>query len=282
MSALQRSDALAVRLQPAWDFTASWPAQHYGIAVIHDNELATHGDTHHVFHLASVTKLLTAWAVHVACEEGSVRLDDHVGQAGCTVEHLLAHAGGYSFDGDQPIASPESRRIYSNTGYELLSRHVEQHTGIDFATYMYEAICEPLGMTSTTLRGSAAKDGWSNIDDLIKFVAELCRPRLISRDTYIRAVTPAFPELAGIVPGFGKSDPSLWGLGPEIKGLKDPHWTAPQGATSTFGHFGSVGTFAWVDPVANVAVALLSNTPFDDWGPQHWAPFNQCVLDCCA
>ena len=282
MPALQHSGALAARLQPAWDLTSSWPAKQFGIAVLHDDELTTHGDTNHVFHLASVTKLLTAWTVHIACEEGSVHLDDPVGQAGCTVEHLLAHAGGYSFDGDQPIASPESRRIYSNTGYELLSQHVEQRTAIDFATYMHEAICEPLGMMSTTLRGSAAKDGWSNIDDLIAFVSELRRPHLIARDTYIRAVTPAYPELAGIVPGFGKSDPSLWGLGPEIKGLKDPHWTAPQGATSTFGHFGSAGTFVWVDPVANVAVALLSNTPFDDWGPQFWAPFNQSVLDCCA
>lgn len=279
---MQHSDALATRLQPSWTLTTSWPTKQFGIAVLHDDELATFGDTHHVFHLASVTKLLSAWAVHIACEEGSVHLDDHVGQVGCTVEHLLAHAGGYSFDGDQPIASPATRRIYSNTGYELLSQHMEQQTGIDFATYMHEAISEPLGMNSTTLRGSAAKDGWSNIDDLIIFLSELRRPRLISRDTYIRAVTPAYPELAGIVPGFGKSDPSLWGLGPEIKGLKHPHWTAPHGATSTFGHFGSAGTFVWVDPVANVAVAMLSNTPFDDWGPQHWAPFNQSVLDCCA
>ncbi len=292
MPEVQHSGELDARLQPAWDLTTSWPAKQFGVAVLHDYDVATFGDTQHIFHLASVTKLLTAWTVHIACEEGSVSLDDNVGQSGCTVEHLLAHAGGYSFDGDQPIATPGSRRIYSNTGYELLAQHLESQTGIDFATYMHEAVCEPLGISSTTLRystekvgsvqknGSAAKDGWSNIDDLILFVSELRRPRLISRDTYIRAVTPAFPDLAGIVPGFGKSDPSLWGLGPEIKGLKDPHWTAPHGATSTFGHFGSAGTFVWVDPVANVAVALLSNTPFDDWGPKFWAPFNQCVLDC--
>ncbi len=282
MATVQQSDALVARLQPAWDLIGSWPTKHFGIAVMHDDKVATHGDVQHVFHLASVTKLLTAWTVHIACEEGSVHLDDAVGQKECTVEHLLAHAGGYSFDGDQPIASPGARRIYSNTGYELLAQHVEQRTNIDFATYMHEAICEPLGMASTTLRGSPAKDGWSNINDLVSFVSELRRPHLISRDTYIRAVTPAFPELAGMVPGFGKSDPSLWGLGPEIKGLKDPHWTAPDGATSTFGHFGSAGTFVWIDPVANVAVALLSNTPFDDWGPQYWAPFNQHVLECIA
>lgn len=278
---MAHSDALAARLQPAWDLTNTWPTQDTAIAVMHRSDLATHGDIDRIFHLASVTKLLTAWTVLIAYEEGSIHLTDAVGQDGCTVEHLLAHAGGYSFDGDQPIAAPESRRIYSNTGYELLAQHVEQKTGFDFATYMHEAICEPLGMTSTTLRGSAAKDGWSNVHDLIAFVSELRQPHLISRDTYIRAVTPVFPELAGMVPGFGKCDPSPWGLGPEIKGLKDPHWTAAQGSTSTFGHFGSAGTFVWVDPVADLGVVLLSNTPFDDWGPTFWAPFNQSVLDCC-
>lgn len=281
MLTVAHSDALAARLQPAWDLTTTWPARDTAIAVMHRSDLATHGDADRVFHLASVTKLLTAWTVLVAYEEGSVHLTDAVGQDGCTVEHLLAHAGGYPFDGDQPIAVPESRRIYSNTGYEMLAQHVEKNTGIDFATYMHEAICEPLGMTSTTLRGSAAKDGWSNVKDLIVFVSELRQPRLISLDTYVHAVTPVFPELAGMVPGFGKCDPSPWGLGPEIKGLKDPHWTAPQGAMSTFGHFGSAGTFVWVDPVADVGVVLLSHTPFDDWGPTFWAPFNQSVLDCC-
>jgi len=281
MSAVRHSGELAMRLQPAFDLATTWPVRQVGIAVLHRDELTTYGDVDHVFHLASVTKLLTAWTVHIACEEGSINLHDSVGQPGCTVEHLLAHAGGYSFDGDQPIASPATRRIYSNTGYELLAQHVQQEPGIEFATYLYEAVCEPLGMTSTSLRGSAAKDGWSHVNDLVSFVSEMRQPQLISTDTYVRAISPAFPDLVGIVPGFGKCDPSLWGLGPEIKGFKDPHWTAPRGAASTFGHFGSAGTFVWVDHVANVAVALLSNTPFDDWGPTYWAPFNQLVLDCC-
>jgi CubicO group peptidase (beta-lactamase class C family) len=276
----EHSTDLSKRLTPAWELTTQWPAQLSGIAVVHRGEVATHGDTDRVFHLASVTKLLTAWAIHISCEEGSLHLEDSVGQSGCTVLHLLAHAGGYSFDGDQPIASPGARRIYSNTGYELLGQHLEQMTDISISDYVQEAVCEPLQMTSTQLRGSPAKDAWSNVHDLIAFATELQNPSLIAKETYIRAVTPAFPELAGMVPGFGKSNPSLWGLGPEIKGLKDPHWTAPHGATSTFGHFGSAGTFLWVDPVSDTAVVLLSQTPFDDWGTSHWPGFNQTVLDC--
>lgn len=280
MAALVSSPHLQAQLQPAWDLARSWPTKSVGVAVLHRDNIATFGDCDRVFHIASVTKLLTAWAIHIACEEGTVHLNDAVGQGGCTVEHLLAHAGGYSFDGDQPIASPGTRRIYSNTGYEILGLHLEQMSNMHVDEYIHEAICLPLGMTSTELRGSPAKDAWSNVNDLVVFAQELRRPQLIARDTYIRAVTPAFAELAGVVPGFGKSDPSLWGLGPEIKGHKDPHWTAPRGASSTFGHFGSAGTFVWIDPVADAGVVLLSDTPFDDWGPQHWPVFNQSVLDC--
>ena len=35
----------------------------------------------------------------------------------------------------------------------------------------------------------------------------------------------AFPELAGVLPGFGYHNPNDWGLGPEIRGTKAPHWT---------------------------------------------------------
>ena len=77
------------------------------------------GDVERPFELASLTKMLTAWAVLVATEEGLLGLDDPVGQPGCTMRHLLAHAGGYAFDGPDPITSPNRRRIYSNTGIEL-------------------------------------------------------------------------------------------------------------------------------------------------------------------
>ena len=51
----------------------------------------------------------------------SSSLDDPVGQPGCTLRHLLAHAGGYPFEGSDPIARPERRRIYSNTGIEMVA-----------------------------------------------------------------------------------------------------------------------------------------------------------------
>jgi CubicO group peptidase (beta-lactamase class C family) len=249
------------------------------VAVIdRHGDIHTHGDTGRRVRIASVSKLFAAWATMIAVEEGTTSLSQPVGQEGCTVRHLLAHAGGYSFDGVNPITSPARKRIYSNTGIELLAAHVGERAGVDFADYLREAVCDPLGLASTHLEGSAAKDVVSNVDDCARFMAELRRPRLLSRDTVRDMTNVQFPELEGVVPGLGRFDPCPWGLGPEIRGTKAPHWTAPHGSAATWGHFGGTGTFLWVDPVADVACVMLSNREFTDWGMEYWPAFNDAVL----
>lgn len=237
-----------------------------------------YGDTRRTVRIASVSKLFTAWAVMIAVEEGTTSLSEPVGQEGCTVRHLLCHAGGYSFDGVSPIVSPGRKRIYSNTGVEMLAAHVAERSGVGFADYLHEAVCQPLGLAATTLEGSAAKDVVSNIEDCARFAAELRRPTLLSRETVREVTTVQFPELEGVVPGIGRFDPCPWGLGPEIRGTKSPHWTAPSGSAGTWGHFGGTGTFLWVDPVADVACVMLANRDFTDWGLEYWPSFNDAVL----
>jgi CubicO group peptidase (beta-lactamase class C family) len=138
-----------------------------------------HGDTTQVVRIASVTKLCTAWATLVAVEEGAIALSDPLGPAGSTVRHLLCHASGLDFDTDAVIAPPGRRRIYSNTGYDLLAEQVGAASGIPFADYLAEAVLAPLGMRSSELRGSAAKDLHSNVEDLLAFSDELVHPRLL-------------------------------------------------------------------------------------------------------
>ena len=245
-----------------------------------DRQGRTHiyGDTARTVRIASVSKLFTAWATMIAVEEGTTSLDEPVGQKGCTVRHLLCHAGGYSFDGVNPITSPERKRIYSNTGIEMLAAHVGQKAGMEFADYLHEAVCAPLGLESTSLNGSAAKDVVSNIADCTKFAIELRRPTLLSKDTVREMTNVHFPTLEGVVPGLGRFDPCPWGLGPEIRGTKQPHWTAPHGSAATWGHFGGTGTFLWVDPVADVACVMLANREFTEWGLEFWPAFNDAVL----
>lgn len=258
----------------------AWPVQQWAVAVLHRGEVvAVEGNVDHMFRWASLSKLLTAWATHVAIEEGSLTLDDPVGQAGCTVRHLLSHAGGFGFDGPEPISAPQRTRIYSNTGYEVLADHVATATHMPFATYVLEAVLAPLDMRQCHMDGSPAKDAVGTLNDLIRLTAELSHPRLIHEATAALATSVTFPDLSGIVPAVGRFDPCPWGLGPEIKGTKHPHWTGTRTSAATFGHFGGSGTFVWVDPEADLACAVLTDRDMPSWGMQYWPAFADAVVD---
>jgi CubicO group peptidase (beta-lactamase class C family) len=191
---------------------------------------------------------------------------------------LLAHAGGYAFEGGAPISKPGARRVYSNTGYEMLATHLADRSEMPFWDYVDGAVFSPLGIVASQQEGSSAKDARLDIVNLSLFVAEMRRPRLLARDTFVEAVTSQFPELDGIVPGIGRFDPCPWGLGPEIRGNKHPHWTSPHNSAVTYGHFGGSGTFVWVDPIADVACAVVGDRDFDQWALTHWPEFSSAVL----
>ena len=270
---------MADRYAAAWHLADDFPVESFGVAVVDSDGVHTHGSTARVQRIASVSKPLAAWAALIAVEEGSVSLDDPVGQPGCTLRHLLAHAGGYPFFGAEPVGKPGVKRIYSNTGFDMIAAHVESRTDMPFGDYMAEAVFAPLGMANTALRGSCAKDVFSSVSDLVRFVQELRRPALLARETYVEAVTPAFPGIDGMLPGLGHMDPCPWGLGLEIRGHKSPHWTSPSNSSATFGHFGGIGTFLWVDPVADIGCVMLAEREFDVWGADHWPGFSTAVLN---
>jgi CubicO group peptidase (beta-lactamase class C family) len=240
--------------------------------------VAEQGDQDRAFPLASVTKPLTALAVLVAVEEGIVDLAQPAGPSGSTLRHLLAHASGLGIDGGV-LSAPERRRIYSNAGIEVAASTVEVAAGIPFATYLDEAVVEPLGMAATTLDGSAAHGATSTAHDLGHFAAELLVPRLVAPATHRAATSVAFPGLKGLVPGFGRQDPNDWGLGFEIRAAKHPHWTAPGNDPGTFGHFGRSGCFLWVDPAVRLALVVLTDEPFEAWAKEAWPRLGQAVLD---
>lgn len=262
--------------------TSEWPVEHVAAAaVLPDGSVHTIGDVDHPFRLASIAKMLTGWATLVAVEEGIVHLDQPEGQEGCTLRHLLSHAGGYGFDGAAPIAGPGVRRIYSNTGIELAAAAVARAAEMPFDRYLSEAVFEPLGMHASVLRGSPAHAVHSTVRDLLAFVGELRRPRLLAADTAAAFSTVQFPDLAGMVPGVGRYDRNPWGLGTEVRGHKSPHWTGTTNSPATYGHFGGAGTFLWVDPGTQVAVIALTDRPFDDWSAEaleYWPRVSDAVL----
>jgi CubicO group peptidase (beta-lactamase class C family) len=257
-----------------------WPVPHVAAAVVlTDGTVAAQaGEQDRVFDLASLTKPLAAYAVLIAVEEGAVDWDDPAGPEGSTMRHLAAHTSGLSFSEGKVQAKPGVRRIYSNTGFDLLDEAVGAAAGMPFGDYLDEAVLTPLGMHSTRLEGSAAADAVSTCADLIRFVGELQSPTLVSPVTMQEATTVAFPGLDGVLPGYGRQQPNDWGLGFEIRDGKSPHWTGTNSSPRTFGHFGQSGTFLWVDPDAGAACIALTDRDFGLWSIEAWTPFTDRVL----
>jgi CubicO group peptidase (beta-lactamase class C family) len=269
-----------VDLSRAVGTVLDWPVDHVGAALVRadGSDAVTAGDIDREFRLASVTKLLTAYAVLVAVEEGAVEWGEPAGPDGSTVRHLAAHASGLSFSDGVVQAKPGSRRIYSNAGFEVLAETVETNAGMPFAQYLQEAVLAPLAMARTGLDGSAAAGCVSTVADLVRFARELQSPTLVHPETLREATTVAFPGLDGVLPGYGRQKPNDWGLGFEIRDGKSPHWTGAGSSPRTFGHFGQSGTFLWVDPDAQAAAVVLTDRDFSDWALPLWPRWADAVL----
>jgi len=144
-------------------------------------------DTSSVFRIASMTKSFTALAILQLRDAGRISLDalaeTYVPElAGLryptsdapriTVRHLLTHSAGFPEDnpwGDQQLAATDddlARMLrtgvpfsnvpgvayeYSNLGFALLGRIVQNVSGMPYAQYVQERVLRPLGMTSTTM-----------------------------------------------------------------------------------------------------------------------------------
>lgn len=155
--------------------------QAYGLADLEQGSIIG-PDT--VFHVASVSKQFTAFAVLLLEKDGRLSLDDDVRKhlpelhdfgKTITVRHLLQHTSGLRdqwsllalagwrmsdviTDDDifrlvcrqrELNFEPGSRHLYSNTGYTLAAMIVERVSGQSFRTFTRKRIFEPLRMMHT-------------------------------------------------------------------------------------------------------------------------------------
>lgn len=102
-----------------------------------------------------------------------------------TVQHLLEHtAGGWTNDGNDPMFArpdlnqaqliswvlnnrpldnvPGSTYAYSNFGYCLLGRIIEQVTGQPYAQYVQQAVLAPAGIANMAIAGNTEADRQAN------------------------------------------------------------------------------------------------------------------------
>ena len=239
------------------------------------------GDVDEIFPLASVTKPIVAWSALVAVDRGLLDLDAPAGAPapdGATIGHLLSHSSGIAADSDERLASPGTRRIYSNRGIEILGQWLQEATGTPLETWVETTVLEPLGMASVLIPGSPAHSGEGSARDLSLFARELASPRLVSPALAERACAPVLPELDGVLPGYGRQVPNPFGLGVEVRGAKSPHWTGKGNSPQTFGHFGQSGSFMWVDPVAERQAVFLGAEPFGQVHRKTWPALGDQIL----
>lgn len=215
----------------------------YGMA---DLELGIPVSPDHVFAIGSMTKQFTAVAILMLMEQGRLSLEDDIrtyipdypthGQT-LTIEHLLTHTSGIIDLFDIPewfedlrkdvtpaeltdyfkdkslLFDPGTQHQYSNAGYVLLGRIIEEVSGQTYARFLKEHIFDPLGMNHTIVGDQEAiiprrvpgyiishvgienagyfsishqfggGSIWSCIDDLAKWNKSLLENQLISVET---------------------------------------------------------------------------------------------------
>ncbi|HEY1480878.1 MAG TPA: serine hydrolase domain-containing protein [Gaiellales bacterium] len=274
------------------------------------------------FALASLTKPLTAAASLAAVEEELLSLDDEV-RDGFSLRHLLSHCSGLPADAaelDGPLLDPPGTyRRYSNAGYALAARLVEQAAGMPFREYLHGAVIEPLGLdaslglepgdasrtaivrepgiwedrepffNSPSFRAAALAEsgGYASARGYGGFLTCLLaggRARggaLLARETVADMLSTQFGALPGTVAGVASWDACTWGLGLDVRGTREPHWTGSALAASANTHFGSSGTLAWIDRERGIGLVALANRgSYSGWWsrPGGWADLTAAVV----
>jgi len=266
-----------------------------------------------IFDIASLTKVVaTTTAVMQLEEQGKIRLNDPVvkyipefgqsGKADITVRDLLTHYSGLPPDLDlihpwtgrevgysmaftaPPIAPPETRFIYSDINFIVLSALIERISGEPFDSYCEKNIFAPLGMLHTRFRppadwlrqiapteydehgqmlhgvvhdptvrrmgGVSGQAGlFSTADDIAKFAQALLDGHPILSPLAIeKMTTPQQPPTATTLRGLG------WDI--------DSPFSSNRGEllpVGSFGHTGFTGTSLWIDPTTRTYIILLTN-----------------------
>jgi CubicO group peptidase (beta-lactamase class C family) len=139
------------------------------------------------FHIASVSKPITAAAILLLSDRGQLSIGDRVAKYvpgfpngdRITLEELLTHYSGLDDASSRPdyaewsrfpqtpqslvdklaklplAAKPGAAYSYSNSNYHLLALVIEKASKMSYGAYVAENIFKPLGMTSSGHRGDA-------------------------------------------------------------------------------------------------------------------------------
>ncbi len=259
------------------------------------------------FRFGSMGKMFTAVSIMQLVEKGKIDLQAPIGRylkdyanqdiaTKVTVANLLSHTGGTGdifgpeFDRKKaslrstkdyvdlygsraPEFAPGARQSYSNFGFILLGRIVEEVSGLSYDDYIQRNIFKPAGMTSTgnrpesevlprravsymgppahldnaadtlPLNGTAAGGGYSTVGDFNRFILGLTSHRLLRAETLQKLIDGGVTMIDGKFAGFDFGE-TLPGAGRFIG-----HGGGAPGMSGSLQHFLSSG----------VTVAVLAN-----------------------
>lgn len=208
-----------------------WPVDSVSAAVVAGDQTWTHGDVNRPYALASVSKLITAYAVLMAVEEGALELEDTIDPdlvpafaSPPTVRQLLDHSAGMGFLDRAQLKPPGQRRVYSSAAYDLLGEVVERATGIQFGEYIREGICLPLGLHAD-VSGGAGHGFAASVSDLQRLSREFLAPTLLARETVERAMRSSEGRAEGAtaeLSGGNTADHTRTGETRRSEGLRQP------------------------------------------------------------
>lgn len=210
-----------------------------------------------------------------------------------------------------PAAAPHTLVRYSNLGIGLLALVVERCTGQPFPAALKALVLAPLQIEGylgveaprppAVVAGSYGAHAGSELEPYNSvFWRSLALPwaGLATNAAGALALVQAFAGLpADFLPsavrtaaisdqtgglGGGYYAPlqwprCAWGLGVELRGDKQPHWTPATAAPGSFGHPGASGCLVWCDLRAGVAWAILGTRGLDAWW-RHWPDLGAAIL----
>ena len=268
-----------------------------------------------LFDVASLTKpIATATSIMLLFERGELRLSDPAAKylseldreatRSITIDQLLTHSAGYIPDNPMedylhgpeeawrrllqldPDSPPGEKFIYSDVGFELLGRIVEEISDKPLDQYAREEIYQPLGMKETgylpneELRGRAVAtekiDGvwrvgevhdprsyalggvaghaglFSTSADLVRFARMMLRGGILDGTRVLGERTVKEMHRPRNIQG------NLRGAGWDMRSS----YSSNRGdlfSDAAYGHGGFTGTGIWIDPELDLFVIFLSS-----------------------
>lgn len=273
-----------------------------------DPETGEAVEPHSRFDLASITKLFTGSAILRLVAAQTLTLDEPVasvlpgftgpGKPAVTLRQLLTHSSGLPalirLYGSATVADPweailalplagppGSSVVYSDVGFMLLGRVIEQVTGSSLREAVGRLVLDPLGLHDVE---------YGPVPDAAATEFESWRGRRIRGEVHdenaavlggaaghaglfgpARAVSALARAYLGDGENFlpdalartARSEQSAWGEARRGLGwaLRSPAPGASEAAFSAdaFGHYGFTGTAVWADPRRDIIAVLLTN-----------------------